>query len=256
MPTLPPTLALVVKLGVWALALGAFLAMLTARLAPVDARTRRLLGAALVGAFAGSKLLHGWARAEPGEASVVDTLLWWYGGDSTAGALIGAWWALWLAERGSEARRLADAMVAPAAVALIILACGASLWALRGANAGGATSLPWGMDFGDGLARHPLMLYEALFLAALLGGVRRLHGAPPGLRAGLFVTAYLGFTFASGFLRAPFAAAGLAELVTPRARMVLGLLSVEQCVCLAAIGMMMPAVRAAWLARAVVARRG
>ena len=45
---------------------------------------------------------------------------------------------------------------------------------------GTPTSLPWGVDFGDGIARHPVQLYESaamlLFLGAYLGGLRA--GAP------------------------------------------------------------------------------
>ncbi len=42
---------------------------------------------------------------------------------------------------------------------------------------GTATTLPWGHDFGDGVARHPVQLYEsaamALFLAAALAALNR-----------------------------------------------------------------------------------
>jgi phosphatidylglycerol---prolipoprotein diacylglyceryl transferase len=33
---------------------------------------------------------------------------------------------------------------------------------------GTPTSLPWGVDFGDGVRRHPVQLYEALAMAAML----------------------------------------------------------------------------------------
>jgi prolipoprotein diacylglyceryltransferase len=255
MPTLPLKVALVVKLGVWALALCAFLAMLASRFVPLDLRMRRLLGAVLVGAFVGSKLLHGLSRVAPVDPDFADMLLWWYGGDSVAGALIGARLALWLAGRDALARRVADGLVAPAGVALIILACGSVFWALRDGLAGGVTGRPWGMDFGDGLTRHPLMLYEAALLSVLLVVLPRGDTVPPGLRSGLFIAGYLCFTLATGFLRPPFVPAGLMEIVMPRTRLVLGLLSLEQCACLFTIGMMAPGIHAAWRARPGARRR-
>lgn len=59
-----------------------------------------------------------------------------------------------------------------------------------------ATALPWGVDFGDGILRHPVQLYEsgsmALFLAAALTLVSR--------RSAWFMTK--GFYFMTGFYAA------------------------------------------------------
>lgn len=38
---------------------------------------------------------------------------------------------------------------------------------LRGCCYGTETSLPWGVDFGDGILRHPTQIYEAVFLFGL-----------------------------------------------------------------------------------------
>ena len=37
---------------------------------------------------------------------------------------------------------------------------------------GTPTALPWGVDFGDGVPRHPVQLYEAATMAAFFGGFR------------------------------------------------------------------------------------
>ncbi len=54
---------------------------------------------------------------------------------------------------------------------------------------GVATALPWGVDLGDGVARHPVQVYESLamvlFLAAYLEGLRR--RAPWAMRRGFYV---------------------------------------------------------------------
>ena len=57
------------------------------------------------------------------------------------------------------------------------------------------TSLPWGVDFGDGIPRHPTQLYEIGFLLllalALRFGPRRTW--PEGRRFQLFLGVYLAF---------------------------------------------------------------
>ena len=56
---------------------------------------------------------------------------------------------------------------------------------------GGPTSLPWAVDLGDGVGRHPVQVYEslsmALFLALYLWGLQR--RAPWAMRRGFYVFA-------------------------------------------------------------------
>ena len=56
------------------------------------------------------------------------------------------------------------------------------------------TTLWWGFDFGDGVARHPTQLYEILFAGALWWLLRRSQASlarVPGLRFKLMLPAYL-----------------------------------------------------------------
>src|SRR5207249_2449021 len=75
--------------------------------------------------------------------------------------------------RGSTGLRF----VAPLAVAIAVGRIGCYLAGLDDMTYGIATGLPWGVDFGDGVPRHPVQLYEsaamALFLAAFLWSLRR-----------------------------------------------------------------------------------
>ena len=70
---------------------------------------------------------------------------------------------------------------------------------------GTATALPWGHDYGDGVARHPVQLYEsfamALFLALMLWALARRH--PLLMRHGfyLMVIWYAGQRFIWEFLK-------------------------------------------------------
>ena len=79
---------------------------------------------------------------------------------------------------------------------------GCFLTGLADHTCGVHTSLPWGVDFGDG-ARHPAQLYEIAFLLAL--GVALLarlrYTAFNGELFRLFMLAYLSFRFFVEFIK-------------------------------------------------------
>lgn len=127
-------------------------------------------------------------------------------GRSIEGALLGAILAIEglkaaTGMRGSTGVRLA----APLALAVMVGRIGCFLAGLDDQTYGTPTSLPWGYDFGDGIPRHPVQLYESLamaaFLLAFLWLVRRRH--PLALRAGfyLFIGTYAGQRFLWEFLK-------------------------------------------------------
>src|SRR5438105_1736343 len=67
----------------------------------------------------------------------------------------------------------------------------------------GATSLPWGVDFGDGVRRHPTQLYDiaVLLLIAIVFLIRRRHPWTGGRMFRLFMLAYLAWRFAVEFIK-------------------------------------------------------
>lgn len=71
------------------------------------------------------------------------------------------------------------------------------------------TDLPWGVDFGDGIPRHPTQLYEIAFAGALWLGLRRLQArlaSQPGLLFKTMLVAYLLWRLAVDALKpVPFA---------------------------------------------------
>ena len=75
---------------------------------------------------------------------------------------------------------------------------------LRGCCYGKPTHLPWGVDFGDGILRHPTQIYEAMFmtvvLAAGLVAVRR-WPEPAGLAFKMLMLTYFAFRFLIEFIR-------------------------------------------------------
>lgn len=103
--------------------------------------------------------------------------------------------------RGSTGLRL----VAPIAAAIAVGRVGCFLAGLDDMTYGTPTTLPWGVDFGDGVRRHPVQLYESaamgLFLAAFLTALR--SGNSVLLRTGfyLFVAVYAAQRFAWEFLK-------------------------------------------------------
>lgn len=68
---------------------------------------------------------------------------------------------------------------------------------------GRPTGASWGVDFGDGLLRHPTQLYESAFHAAMLGVLLILErrGLFRGQRIKLYFLAYLVYRFFSEWLR-------------------------------------------------------
>ena len=65
------------------------------------------------------------------------------------------------------------------------------------------TGLPWGVDFGDGIIRHPTQLYEVAFLALLFVLMLRLAGRlrVAGDQFKLFMLAYMTFRLAVEFIK-------------------------------------------------------
>jgi phosphatidylglycerol:prolipoprotein diacylglycerol transferase len=70
---------------------------------------------------------------------------------------------------------------------------------------GTATALPWGVDMGDGIARHPVQIYESLTMALFLAVALALIGQRNGwfMRNGFYVLVlvYAGQRFCWEFLK-------------------------------------------------------
>jgi prolipoprotein diacylglyceryltransferase len=112
-----------------------------------------LLGAGL-GAYAfGTANL--WLSGVPGLARSIE------------GAVAGGIVAVELYKRAARIRTRTGARFAlPFAVGVAVGRIGCYLAGLDDFTYGTPTALPWGHDFGDGIARHPVQLYEAAAMAA------------------------------------------------------------------------------------------
>jgi prolipoprotein diacylglyceryltransferase len=125
-------------------------------------------------------------------------------GKSIIGALLGGLAGVEIAKRLDGVRgSTGDAFVWPLMLGMGIGRIGCFLSGLDDHTAGNPTSLPWAVDFGDGVPRHPTQLYEVAFLgvlAALLAwrgdGLQR-----PGDRFRAFMVAYLAYRLCIEFIR-------------------------------------------------------
>jgi phosphatidylglycerol:prolipoprotein diacylglycerol transferase len=194
----------------------------------VDARLRWwVIGAAAVGGLVGSRLLH--LIEDPTElAGHWTDPMFLLGGKTIVGGLIGGLIAVeWIKRRLGVAVATGDLLAVPLTVGIAIGRVGCFLSGLADRTYGVATRLPWGIDFGDGVIRHPTQLYEIVFLAGLFvvltASARRIQVA--GDRFKLFMLGYMTFRF-------------LVEFIKPAAR--IGGLSVIQWACLAVIAYYSP----------------
>ena len=89
---------------------------------------------------------------------------------SVEGALVGGTVAIELYKwRNGISLRTGARFALPLAVGIAIGRIGCYFAGLDDFTYGTPTSLPWGHDFGDGIARHPVQLYESAAMAAFAG---------------------------------------------------------------------------------------
>lgn len=201
----------------YAVAFQVYLALRRSRGDAVDLSERWwVVAAAAVGAVLGSKLLYWFEDPRL-------TLAHWNdpaclaGGKTIVGALVGGLFAVESMKRKlGVTRRTGDLFAIPLSVGIAIGRIGCFLTGTEDHTAGRPTSLPWGVNFGDGVQRHPTQIYEILFvivLAALLIKVSR----RPFLEGDLFkmfMVGYFAFRLAIDFLK-------------PEVRVFLGLSSIQ-----------------------------
>ena len=155
-----------------------------------------ILIGAMLGAGLGSKAVFWLERPDLFlEAATQPGALLFAAGQSIVGGLLGGLMGVDLAKKlHGVTASTGDLFVTPILVGLMVGRVGCFLAGLADDTYGVPTRLPWGVDFGDGVARHPTQLYEILFAVVLWLVLNRSASrlaAVPGLKFRLMLSAYL-----------------------------------------------------------------
>lgn len=163
---------------------------------PAGTTSLAIVAGCIVGAALGARFLALMEHLPAGDPAM--------GGKTIIGGLLGGWIGVEFA-KGAVGIRTAtgDAFVLPLAVAIALGRIGCFLEGIEDGTQGLPTALPWAVDFGDGVPRHPAPLYEVAFLAGFGPWMR--WGLPVSLPAGavfrLFLMGYLSLRFGLDFLK-------------------------------------------------------
>lgn len=160
-----------------------------------------ILGAA-VGAFLGSRIV-AFLENPVFEPSV--SLLYIYNLKTIMGGLFGGLLGVEIIKwKINEKNSSGDLFTLPLIVGIFIGRIGCFLSGTKEFTYGAITEFTTGMDLGDGLKRHPLTLYELVFLAILFFALRKIYRQKKlesGLLFKLFMLSYFGFRFFLEFLK-------------------------------------------------------
>ena len=178
---------------------------------------------AIIGAALGAKL--GFWIEDPA-AAFADFPDWRHllEGKTIVGALLGGLVGVEIAKRAIGAHGSSgDAFALPLIVGIAIGRVGCFFAGLADHTYGNPTRLPWAVDFGDGVPRHPTQLYEIVFLGALALLLRQRDAFEhAGDRFRAFMLAYLAFRL-------------FADAIKPVPHAYFGFLSGIQLLCIAGL---------------------
>jgi phosphatidylglycerol:prolipoprotein diacylglycerol transferase len=161
----------------------------------------------MVGALVGAKLLVLLQHLDLLWSHWQQWLLLLAQGKTVVGALLGGLIGVELTKKWiGVTRSTGDAFVYPLIVGTAIGRIGCFLTGLSDRTYGIATSLPWGINFGDGIPRHPTQLYEVLFLLGLglFLGWRDRYPRQDGDRFRFYMVGYLSFRLLIDFIKPDF----------------------------------------------------
>ena len=126
------------------------------------------------------------------------------------GGLLGGWLGVEIVKRFTGIRgRTGDLFALPLCVGIAVGRVGCLIAGLADDTYGKPTSLPWAVDLGDGIGRHPVQVYEILFLTLLGFAVSTSRKLPEGARFRIFLGGYLAWRLAIDFIKPQPLIAGL-----------------------------------------------
>ncbi|NJK53388.1 MAG: prolipoprotein diacylglyceryl transferase [Leptolyngbyaceae cyanobacterium SU_3_3] len=173
---------------------------------PATQRSSIVVGG-LVGALVGAKLLVILQHLDLFWQQQEQFWLLLLQGKTVVGALLGAVAGVELTKKLLGVQRsTGDVFVYPLILGTAIGRIGCFLTGLSDRTYGVSTVLPWGVDFGDGILRHPTQIYEIAFLIALLIFLKWRSRYPyqSGDLFKFYMIAYLSFRFLIDFIKPDF----------------------------------------------------
>ena len=127
-----------------------------------------MIAAAVAGAALGAKILF-WLEDPQLTWQNLHNPAFFVGGKTIVGALAFGLLTVELVKRYIGLHQsTGDLYAIPLALGIAIGRIGCFLTGLSDNTYGTPTNVPWAIDFGDGIPRHPTQLYEILFLLALI----------------------------------------------------------------------------------------
>jgi len=172
------------------------------RVVPVQQNLWIIAGCILAAAI-GAKML-AWFEDWPQYWEHRHEIRAWMGGKTIVGALLGGWIGVEVVKNLHRIEyTTGDLVVFPLMLGMAIGRVGCFLTGLADKTHGVETTLAWGINYGDGIMRHPTQLYEIAFLGALAVVLVLIRGrlTVPGHLFRLFMLAYLGFRFLVEFIK-------------------------------------------------------
>ena len=168
-----------------------------------DNRWWIVIGAAF-GALVGSRLL-GALESPPDFFSGARGWLYYYQSKTVVGALLGGLFGVELTKKIlKETQSSGDLFTFPLILGMMIGRVGCLSAGVSEPTYGVPSTLPWAMDLGDGMLRHPTNLYEILFLGLLWITIHQLSqrvSLVSGSQFKLFMVSYLVFRFLIDFIK-------------------------------------------------------
>lgn len=160
--------------------------------------------AATLGAVLGSRLI-GTLENIPQWLAAPNKLQYFWGNKTLVGGLLGGLAGVECVKKLiGENQRSGDLFVYPLLLGMIIGRIGCFSSGIYEETYGFPSKLPWAMDLGDGRLRHPVVLYEILFLSLLwiaIANLRKQLRLEQGASFKLMMIAYLGFRFLLDYIK-------------------------------------------------------
>lgn len=155
----------------------------------------------LLGALIGSKVLATltyWQTLQSMPISI------WLQGKTIVGGLLGGLIGIEITKKTiGLTQSTGDDFTMPLIIGIAIGRIGCAQAGIEDYTFGNPTTLPWGMNLGDGISRHPTAIYEILFLIILGLILSTLKFDISGLKFKIFLSSYLLFRLLIDFLKPP-----------------------------------------------------